>query len=420
MALAQISEEHLRAARSHALIQLQDIPFKEPEAHKPLETFLGVYHAARAATGNHDLSVYTAAQEAMRHVKTEPLLARYPYPETPKELLSGWDTKNSIVAGYLGNCSRRAKSRLSETCLNENSGLEFSGVIIEGRTYNVPIREKISSELPALIGLDSERALMQKYVRQLFLYDAEKQINPDKGRFPETILLVGPAGTGKSSLLRYANIIGKEAANKTKLPFHFETYDASNFSSYFGQSTRLLKKCLERARNPVGVGIFCIEDADMILQSRDETHRSKGVMEIQQYLMNTLSGVNNSLGNTLTILTSNKPTDLDEALRSRMAKNFLINPFAHKSVHETYWRVNIEGLSERAAHELALASHSGALTGRDLASIVTLARENATRAPTLDELARKNKLNHSLRHGKIESQALAALIAERTAARHKS
>jgi AAA+ superfamily predicted ATPase len=102
--------------------------------------------------------------------------------------------------------------------------------------------------------------------------------------------------------------------------------------------------------------------------------------------MNELSGLRTMTGNALTILTTNKPDAIDDALQSRMQSSLLINPFQHCSTHEAYWAARAQHVSPKDLAALALATHARGFTGRDLDGIMRAATALVTTEPSDDEL----------------------------------
>jgi SpoVK/Ycf46/Vps4 family AAA+-type ATPase len=393
-----ISEEELLPGRALARSYSKKNAVQQPAARAALERFVGAYQAVQLATASHDAGVYVGAAEGRSALKVKPAtMRRQKYPEAPGLLLTAVDNwQPETLAGYFSYLMEEAEQRVQRAAVP-------AAISVMGRTYvlHKPVLEE------RLVGLEREQQELDGYVRKLFNYNSSEMDNTLKGTFPRTILLSGPPGTGKSSLLKAVFAVAARLERLTGTRLSREIYDASSFSSYFGKSTRILKNKLSRVADPSGVGIFCIEDADMVLQSREDEHAFHGVLELQQYLMNHLSGLEPYYGNTLTFLTTNRPADLEEALLSRVQQHFIVNPFEQVATHEAYFGMHLPTTSPDELSALARDSHAQQYTGRDLERIMLQARTQNTPAPTDEQLLRRERCEQ----GAITPQALRQLIA---------
>jgi hypothetical protein len=400
-----VSVDTLRVAERHALSTVQCLPLREEAAVAPLQTLLGAYDVAYAATNNHDAALYIAAKETRRTIATRPSKTTYSYPSNPGQLARGVEWSAARLAYYCEQLSRDAKERLGGACP--------ASIAFANRLYQ--LREALPTPLPStepLIGLDEEWKLLEQTLRQLFMYDPRTETNEEYGLFPATTVLSGPPGTGKTSLLENVCAEASRLAQLSGTTCTTLTYDASKFSSYFGKTTRDLKKLLERVRDPRGVGIFIMEDADMILQSRDEVHKTHGVQEVQQYLMNTISGLKRGTSNWLAFFTTNRTQDIDEAMRQRFGQHTHIDPFDKQATHTNYFRVYTPHLTTEACERLGAYTHTQALRGRSLKNALTAARSAVTPRITDEELLAKKR--HMPVPQPTEDDILAALTAART------
>jgi SpoVK/Ycf46/Vps4 family AAA+-type ATPase len=395
-----LTEEVLAASRGSAAVLCQRLGVKN-ESRKPLETFLAVYDAVHTVTKHHDAALYIAASEARPLINAAPARKRFKYPEAPGELLEGIDPAPNVLAAYF--------SYLIQAAEQPGSGAPAVNVLDKVYALQRPARTE------QLVGLEKEEERLLKYVKQLFLYNQDSLSNPDSGCFPRTIMLTGSPGTGKTSLFKKCLAEAKRLAQLTSKKLTIEIYDASNFSSYFGKSTRILKQKLARVQNPGGIGLFCIEDVDMVLQSREDSHAYHGVLQVQQYLMNYLSGLEPWYGNTLTFLSTNRPQALDAALASRIQCVLHVNPFSVLGTHRDYLRMHFPELDTEKQMRLASSTYAAGFTGRDLEAILYLSKESVTRAPTDEELLGKSNGD---RRRTVNYELLEKLIAARTVALH--
>jgi SpoVK/Ycf46/Vps4 family AAA+-type ATPase len=310
-----------------------------------------------------------------------------------------------VLAAYCESVAKQAKKKLLDAP---------ETVALPQRKYT--LREKVPpAQTPLMVGLDSEYETIRKSLRQMFLYDPRTNTNPEKDRFADSFLLCGPPGTGKSTIIRALLAEGERCSQLSGTPFRFASYDASNFSSYFGQSTRIIKKLLVRTRSSSGVGLFVIEDADMILQSRDEQHKSHGVQEVQQYFMNELSGLRPNYGNSLTILTTNKVSNLDDAIQSRAQRVIYVNPFTQIETHEAFWSARAQHLNRKEISAAARASFESEFAGRDLDAVIKSAINRTTAEPSDEEISSRSRMKPCAEPKLVDYERA---IAERRAALH--
>jgi SpoVK/Ycf46/Vps4 family AAA+-type ATPase len=381
-----ISPEDLHRAYARSRARIKQLPVSAEEAVEPLERLLGTYEVVAAATRHHDAALYVGAREARRLTGPPGSSARqsFAYPDKPGKIVSGIDLTLRVLAAYCESVAKEAKKRCRDAP---------EVITVSSRSYT--LRESAPPphvSAPLMVGLEGEYSLLTTALAQAFLYDPHTRTNPEAGFFTETFLLTGPPGTGKSTLLKALVTEGERLSCVTGKQFRFASYDASSFSSYFGQSTKILKRLLRSTRSPDGVGIFVIEDADMVLQSRDDTHKSHGLQEMQQYLMNELSGFRSGYANALAILTTNRTGEIDEAIRNRMQTVVPVNPFRLLTTHETYWQRTATELPPEACATLAVRTHELGFTGRDLDAIRRAAFASVVTRPTDEELRAGTRL----------------------------
>ena len=399
-----IAESALARARPYAQQYVRENRIEGPAA-AIVERLVTTYQAAREAKLSHEAAVYVAACETSRLGTEKPLPGVFQVPRTARTLLQGVDKNPGALLGFCAAMRTRLREEMEAT--NQSLAVHIADqryVLAQTRNDSV------------LVGLEREQTQISSYVRQLFLYDPATTRNPDSGRFPSTVLLTGPPGTGKSSLLHYAVSTARELSKLTGKPFRAKHFESTHFSKWLGSSQRALRSVMQSVYDPAGVGIFMIEDIDLLLLHNGDVE-SKGVAHVEQYLMNTLSGSGEtSRGNVLHLFTSNRPELLTDRMVSRMGLVQEVNPFASVGVHAEYFAQKIPSLSDGECAQLAQKSRAANFTGRDLASIVTQALQQTTRAPTTEEILDLQP-NHALRYGEISAQLVSKLIAERTIAR---
>jgi AAA+ superfamily predicted ATPase len=169
-----------------------------------------------------------------------------------------------------------------------------------------------------IIGAEEASQILAKASSQVFLYDSSTGENFEKDKINHTVLLYGRPGTGKSSLINAMISQMQQYSRALGVELNYEVLDNSVKDKYFGESVKELKRRLDAVINPSGIGLLVIDDADMILQSRDSHDASHSELQLVRELMNLISGVgSNYLGNYMIVATTNKIDRIEEALFNR-------------------------------------------------------------------------------------------------------
>ncbi len=121
---------------------------------------------------------------------------------------------------------------------------------------------------------------------------------------PKGVLLYGPPGTGKT-------LLAKAVANEANATF-LSINGPEIVSKYYGQSEENLRKIFEEAQKNAPAIIF-IDEIDAIAPKREET---KGDVErrLVAQLLTLMDGLK-SRGDVIVIAATNRPDDIDPALR---------------------------------------------------------------------------------------------------------
>jgi len=195
---------------------------------------------------------------------------------------------------------------------------------------------------PQIFGLDEELAVLSKSVNHLFAYNPISASNPLRDVLSQGILLYGPPGTGKSSLCKYAIAEGRDWASATGISFRSETFRASDYSKWVGESAQALRRKFLQIADPSGVGVLVFDDVDMVVASRDDTSASHGSLQVTSEAMQFMSGVGEEfLGNYLVIGTTNRTDLIDAAMRRRFQRLLLIPGYSSREQYTRYvdWRM---------------------------------------------------------------------------------
>ena len=162
-------------------------------------------------------------------------------------------------------------------------------------------------------GLDEAKRMLQEAVILPIKYPSLFQGNrkPWKG-----ILLYGLGGSGKSYL---AQILAAEAKEATA----FLSVSASDLiSKYLGDSERSIKSLFEFARSKRPCIIF-FDEIDALCSSRSDGEH-EATRRIKTEILIQMQGVSKDNDNILVLAATNRPWDLDAAIRRRFQKRIYI------------------------------------------------------------------------------------------------
>ena len=164
--------------------------------------------------------------------------------------------------------------------------------------------------------------------------------------------MYGPPGTGKTML-------AKAVAAQGKTTF-FNVSASSLASKYYGESEKLVKILFEMARYYAPTTIF-MDEIDALVGSRGSSNESEGSRRVLAELLVQMDGAtsNSSAGanekqdaaeggttsakNIMVLAATNRPQDLDEALRRRLEKRVYI-PLPSAEGREALLKINMRGL----------------------------------------------------------------------------
>jgi fidgetin-like protein 1 len=134
--------------------------------------------------------------------------------------------------------------------------------------------------------------------------------SPSKG-----VLLFGPPGTGKT-------LIGKAIANESKSTF-FSISSSTLTSKWVGESEKMVKTLFEVAKIHQPSVIF-IDEIDSLLWARNENDQ-EGSRRIKTEFMVQFGGTRSEQEDRILIIgATNRPEELDEAVRRRLEKRLYI------------------------------------------------------------------------------------------------
>eukprot|EP00658_Telonema_sp_P-2_P038227 TRINITY_DN27465_c0_g1_i1.p1 TRINITY_DN27465_c0_g1~~TRINITY_DN27465_c0_g1_i1.p1 ORF type:complete len:418 (+),score=104.41 TRINITY_DN27465_c0_g1_i1:53-1306(+) len=161
---------------------------------------------------------------------------------------------------------------------------------------------------------EAKRLLKEAVVLPLLMPDMFTGIRePWKG-----VLLHGPPGTGKT-------LLAKAVATECKTTF-FNCSAASLVSKYHGESEKMVKTLFGLARHHAPSVVF-FDEIDALMTSRGGAHESDATRRLKVEMLQQMDGIGcqpEQGALVMVLATTNKPWDLDEALRRRLEKRIYI------------------------------------------------------------------------------------------------
>ncbi|MEM4500369.1 MAG: ATP-binding protein [Candidatus Woesearchaeota archaeon] len=242
--------------------------------------------------------------------------------------------------------------------------------------------EEIEQLWKDIIGNDDVKQGLRRIIRCLFAYDFNVKKNPwlEFNYLPKSILLEGPPGTGKTSLINATIREMKYLSRETKKPFSYYSIDNTIKSSLYGESVHNLAKIIREGNKLDSINLIIIEDIDSIFYQRtDNIHHADS--DLLNYLMNALEGVGTVYrGNTLYISTTNAPERIDNALRSRLSQKryFVLGPTSPeqyalliKSKLRSLYEKNLVRMTDEEVLTLGKYFHERSISAREVSNFIT-------------------------------------------------
>jgi len=179
------------------------------------------------------------------------------------------------------------------------------------------------------------------------------------------VLLFGPPGTGKTLLAKAVASLGKTA--------FFNISASSLVSHYHGESEKLVRTLFAVARHHAPSVIF-FDEVDALVSSRGMAGEHEASRRLKSELLMQMDGVHSHLSaassakeNLVMVLaTSNKPWDLDEAMRRRLERRIYV-PLPDEASRAEMLQIHLKGVTLAADVDAAeLAAATAGYSGADL------------------------------------------------------
>ncbi len=208
------------------------------------------------------------------------------------------------------------QTKLNLFKLDFSSGERFLKLINQYASLN-----GFEFEWDEIIGNNEAKEGLKRIAKMLFCYDLQKKSNPWLKFYalPKSILLEGPPGTGKTSLINAMISEMYHLSLKSGKPFQFFKIDNTFKSKYYGESVKKLSEILKQANSSTQISLVIMEDIDTIFSSRNDNNLFYEEAHLLNYLMNFIEGIGISYrGNVLYLSTTNNVKRIDQALLSRL------------------------------------------------------------------------------------------------------
>ncbi len=308
---------------------------------KTKETFKEIYSYYISATNAHELLEDIIAREVSfqkkDHIdfnkgsKTVQVELMDIYLDALKRIDSSPENLVGITRDYYNNIVNDARGFASEEPYEslvhqaENWDIEVNGKIFSG--FNSPLCTEEFTDIPhiaydEIVGNKQALEFCKIMATHVVSYDPKDQINYslENTNKAGALILVGPPGTGKSMIIGAMRNHMFHLASEKKIPFNYiEVNNSQIKSKYVGEGVKALNELFKKVKDPKGVGLLVLDDADQILESRDEEYSTPYGRELLHEVQRHMDGVSKDYkGNYLVVFSSNRPNLLDDAIKSRL------------------------------------------------------------------------------------------------------
>jgi len=179
---------------------------------------------------------------------------------------------------------------------------------------------------------DAKRLLKEAVVLPMLMPEVFTGIRePWKG-----VLLYGPPGTGKT-------LLAKAVASECQMTF-FTVSAATLVSRYHGDSEKMVKTLFEMARYYAPSVLF-FDEIDALMMTRGGSNESEATRRLKVEMLQQIDGIGSASegGMVMILATTNKPWDLDDALRRRLEKRIHI-PIPDAAARTQAFKIHLESV----------------------------------------------------------------------------